>query len=255
MKIATWNVNSVKARLEHVADWLKEAEPDVLLLQEIKCQTDDFPGQRFADLGYESVAVGQKSYNGVAVLSRLPFEPVLTALPGDPADEQSRYIEVDCQGIRIACLYLPNGNPVETEKYPYKLGWMRRLTARAKEMLAEERPFLMAGDYNICPDDGDVYDPAGWREDALCRPESRAEYRKLINLGLTDAVKIFHPEPHYYSFWDYQAGRWPRDNGLRIDHLLLSPPIADRLTDAGIDRGPRGKEKASDHTPAWCVLN
>ncbi len=162
---------------------------------------------------------------------------------------------MDCQGIRIACLYLPNGNPVETEKYPYKLGWMRRLTARAKEMLAEERPFLMAGDYNICPDDGDVYDPAGWREDALCRPESRAEYRKLINLGLTDAVKIFHPEPHYYSFWDYQAGRWPRDNGLRIDHLLLSPPIADRLTDAGIDRGPRGKEKASDHTPAWCVLN
>lgn len=255
MKVATWNVNSVKARLEHVADWLKEAEPDVLLLQEIKCQTDDFPSQRFADLGYQSLAVGQKSYNGVAVLSRLPFEPVLTALPGDPADEQSRYIEVDCQGIRISCLYLPNGNPVETEKYPYKLGWMRRLTARAKDLLAEERPFLMAGDYNICPDDGDVYDPAGWCEDALCRPESRAEYRKLIHLGLTDAVKIFHPEPHYYSFWDYQAGRWPRDNGLRIDHLLLSPPIADRLTDAGIDRGPRGKEKASDHTPAWCVLS
>jgi exodeoxyribonuclease-3 len=255
VKIATWNVNSVKARLEHVADWLKEAEPEILLLQEIKCQTDDFPGPRFADLGYQSLAVGQKSYNGVAVLSRLPFEPVLTALPGDPDDEQSRYIEVDCQGIRIACLYLPNGNPVETEKYPYKLRWMRRLTARAKELLAEERPFLMAGDYNICPEDADVYDPAGWREDALCRHESRAEYRKLIHLGLTDAVKIFHPEPHYYSFWDYQAGRWPRDNGLRIDHLLLSPPIADRLTDAGIDRGPRGKEKASDHTPAWCALN
>lgn len=255
MKIATWNVNSVKARLEHVADWLTEAAPDVLLLQEIKCQTEDFPGQRFADLGYQSLAVGQKSYNGVAVLSRLPFEPVLTALPGDPEDVQSRYIEVDCQGVRIACLYLPNGNPVDSEKYPYKLCWMRRLTARARELLAEERPFLMAGDYNICPEDGDVYDPAGWREDALCRTESRAEYRKLINLGLTDAVKIFHPEPHYYSFWDYQAGRWPRDNGLRIDHLLLSAPVADRLLDAGVDRGPRGKEKASDHTPAWCVLS
>ena len=254
MKIATWNVNSVKARQEHVAQWLQESLPDVLLLQEIKCQTPDFPAHRFADLGYQSVAVGQKSYNGVAVLSRLPFEPILAALPGDETDEQSRYLEIDCQGIRIACLYLPNGNPVETEKYPYKLSWMRRLTARARTLLASETPFVMAGDYNICPEDTDVYDPLGWRDDALCRPESRAEYRKLIHLGLTDAVKIFHPEPHYYSFWDYQAGAWPRNLGLRIDHLLLSPAIADRLTDAGIDRGPRGKDKASDHTPAWCTL-
>ncbi len=254
MKIATWNVNSVKARQEHVAQWLQESLPDVLLLQEIKCQTPDFPAQRFADLGYQSLAVGQKSYNGVAVLSRVPFEPILTALPGDETDEQSRYLEIDCQGIRIACLYLPNGNPVETEKYPYKLSWMRRLTARARTLLAMETPFLMAGDYNICPEDTDVYDPLGWRNDALCRPESRAEYRKLIHLGLTDAVKIFHPEPHYYSFWDYQAGAWPRNLGLRIDHLLLSPALADRLTDAGIDRGPRAMEKASDHTPAWCTL-
>jgi exodeoxyribonuclease-3 len=254
VKIATWNVNSVKARQEHVAQWLQESLPDVLLLQEIKCQTPDFPAQRFADLGYQSLAVGQKSYNGVAVLSRVPFEPILTALPGDETDEQSRYLEIDCQGIRIACLYLPNGNPVETEKYPYKLSWMRRLTARARTLLAMETPFLMAGDYNICPEDTDVYDPLGWRNDALCRPESRAEYRKLIHLGLTDAVKIFHPEPHYYSFWDYQAGAWPRNLGLRIDHLLLSPALADRLTDAGIDRGPRAMEKASDHTPAWCTL-
>ena len=158
MKIATWNVNSVKARQEHVAQWLQESLPDVLLLQEIKCQTPDFPAHRFADLGYQSVAVGQKSYNGVAVLSRLPFEPILAALPGDETDEQSRYLEIDCQGIRIACLYLPNGNPVETEKYPYKLSWMRRLTARARTLLASETPFVMAGDYNICPEDTDVYD-------------------------------------------------------------------------------------------------
>jgi exodeoxyribonuclease-3 len=254
MKIATWNVNSLKARLPNVLSWLAEAQPDVVCLQEIKCQTPDFPRLEIEGAGYEAHVLGQKSYNGVALLSRKPVSDVTFGLPGDEADEQARYVEGTVEGVRIASLYLPNGNPVGTEKYPYKLAWMDRLRAHAIKLLATEQPFVLAGDYNICPTDDDVYDPVGWRNDALCRTETRREYRALINLGFTDAVRALNPQPHYYSFWDYQAGRWQRDEGLRIDHLLLSPQAADRLVQSGIDRGPRAKDKPSDHTPAWCEL-
>jgi exodeoxyribonuclease-3 len=254
VKIATWNVNSVKARLPLVTQWLDSVKPDVVLLQEIKCQAADFPALEISGLGYHIELVGQKSYNGVAVLSRHPMKTVLTRLPGGEQDEQSRYLEVDIAGLRIACLYLPNGNPVETEKYPYKLAWMDRLRVHAAELLEAEIPFILGGDYNICPTDEDVYDPVGWREDALCRIESREKYRALVNLGLTDALRVLNPEPHLYSFWDYQAGRWQRGEGLRIDHLLLSPPVADRLTASGVDKVPRGWERASDHTPVWCEI-
>ena len=254
MKIATWNVNSIKSRLGHVLAWLEAATPDVLCLQEIKCQTADFPALEIQALGYHVEALGQRSYNGVALLSRRPFAAVRRGLAGDAADEQARYIEADIDGLCVASLYLPNGNPVASEKYPYKLRWMERLEAQAAALLESERPFVLAGDYNICPTDEDVYDPLAWREDALCRPESRTRFRSLVHLGLTDAFRVYHAEPHRYSFWDYQAGRWNRDEGLRIDHLLLSPQAADRLAGADIDRGPRGKDKASDHTPVWCEL-
>lgn len=254
MRIATWNVNSVKARLPLLLQWLKTAAPDVLLLQELKCVEDEFPLMEVTGAGYSAAVVGQKSYNGVAILSRTPIAVTQRRLPGAPEDEQARYVEADVAGIRIASIYLPNGNPVETEKYPYKLAWMSRLVDHAKSLLAEDIPFVLAGDYNICPSDIDVYDPVGWAGDALCRPESRAQYRRLINLGLTDSIRALNPAPHLYSYWDYQAGRWQRDEGLRIDHLLLSPKAADRLENAGIDRVPRGWERASDHTPAWCSL-
>jgi exodeoxyribonuclease-3 len=264
LRIATWNVNSLKTRIAAVLDWLRTAHPDVVLLQEIKCLTDDVPRLEIEDLGYNLVAVGQKSYNGVALLSRHPVTVEHTALPGDEGDSQARYIEVLVEPtaengaarpvIRVASLYLPNGNPVDSDKYPYKLDWMRRLRRHAEALLAHEEPVVLGGDYNVCPSDDDVYDPVGWRDDALCRLETRREFRALINLGYTDAIRAVHPQPHYYSFWDYQAGRWQRDEGLRIDHLLLSPQAADRLADAGIDRGPRGRERPSDHTPVWCEL-
>lgn len=258
-KIATWNVNSVKARLPLLTRWLDEFKPDVALLQEIKCVEGDFPLLEIKGLGYHAELVGQKSYNGVAVLSREPMTVVARALPEAAAldrdpDQQSRYLEVDVGGLRVASLYLPNGNPVDTDKYPYKLAWMDRLCEHAAKLLASEVPFVLGGDYNICPTDDDVYNPAAWRDDALCRPDSRARFRRLINLGLTDAFRAIEARPHLYSFWDYQAGRWHRDEGLRIDHLLLSPAVADRLTGAGIDKTPRGWERASDHTPVWCEL-
>lgn len=255
MRIATWNVNSVKARLPVVTDWLRAASPDVALFQEIKCETHAFPAAAFEDLGYHVAAVGQKSYNGVAFLSRQPAEVVLTRLPGEPEDEQARYIEADVGGVRIASLYLPNGNPVGSEKYPYKLRWMDRLIARARALLDAEVPFVLGGDYNIIPEPRDVYDPVGWRDDALFRLDSRAKFRALVNLGLTDAYRALHDDARAYTFWDYQAGAWPRDLGLRIDHFLLSPQAADRLAGCIIDRGPRGAEKASDHTPLVLELN
>jgi exodeoxyribonuclease III len=254
VKIATWNVNSVKARLPHVLAWLDSAKPDVLCLQEIKCVTEEFPGLEIQALGYRIEALGQRSYNGVALLSRHPMSDVRRGLPGDPADAQARYIEATITGIRVASLYLPNGNPVDSDKYPYKLAWLRRLDAHAAGLLDEELSFVLAGDYNVCPTDDDVYDPVGWRDDALCRAESRAAFRSIVNRGLVDAFRTYHPEPHRYSFWDYQAGRWSRDEGLRIDHLLLSPQAADRLADADIDKAPRGRDKASDHTPVWCEI-
>jgi len=255
MKIATWNVNSVRARLDNVLEWLRAMEPDVVLLQEIKCETTAFPALEFQSLGYEVRAFGQKSYNGVAILSRHKIENVTEGLAGDPADTQARYIEADIAGIRVASLYLPNGNPVDSEKFPYKLAWMERLRLRALELLALEKPVVLGGDYNIIPEAVDVYDPKAWEGDALFHADSRAAYRRLVQSGYTEAFRALHPDKtHAYSFWDYQAGAWQRDNGLRIDHFLLSPEAADRLTQCFIDRTPRGKEKASDHTPVMMEL-
>ena len=270
MKIATWNVNSIKARLPRVLEWLKEFQPDVVLLQELKGVEETFPALEIGDLGYNVAVSGQKTYNGVAILSKTPIEVELTALPGDTKDDHARYIEalVTPQGdtqsggtpVRVASIYLPNGNPTrnddgrDSEKYLYKLAWMERLIAHAQSLLKTGDAFVLGGDYNICPTDDDVHDPAGFADDALCRPESRARFRRLMHLGLTDAFRAFNAQPHLYSYWDYQRGAWAKDNGLLIDHLLLSPEAADRLTASGIDKTPRGKDKASDHTPVWCEL-
>lgn len=254
MRITTWNVNSIKARLPNVVDWVTANKPDVLLLQEIKCQDPDFPRMEFETLGYHVHSHGQKSYNGVALLSLHKPDDVRIRLMGDDADEQARYIEGDIQGVTICGLYLPNGNPRPGEKYDYKLRWMERLRQRAKALLDGSKPFLMTGDYNICPTDIDVYDPAGWAEDALCYIDSRRAWRALLNLGLTEAWRALHPNVVEYSFWDYQAGAWPKNNGLRIDHFLLSPALADRLVACEIDSEPRGREKASDHVPVTCEI-
>jgi len=255
MRIATWNVNSVKARLPNVLEWLNEAKPDVVLLQEIKCETPNFPALEFNALGYKSCALGQKSYNGVAILSRHTIEDVMEHLPEAGEDTQSRYIEATVQGIRVASIYLPNGNPMGTEKYDYKLKWMTRLKKHAAKLLQDERPVVLGGDYNVIPEAVDVYDPKGWVEDALFHPKSRAAFREITQLGYTEAFRALHPQKtHAYSFWDYQAGSWQRDAGLRIDHFLLSPEAADRMTGCSIDRTPRGKDKASDHTPVVLEL-
>ena len=206
--------------------------------------------------GYQAAVHGQKTYNGVAILSKQPIEDVTTGLPGDPEDEQARYIEGTVGGIRVASIYLPNGNPVDGPKFPYKLAWMDRLIAHVRDtLLPTEQPIVLGGDYNLVPGDDDVYDPVKWADDALCRPESRARFRHLMNLGLTEAWRAMHPTAaHQYSYWDYVQGRWQKDEGLRIDHLLLSPQAADRLTASAIDKTPRGKEKPSDHTPVWCEI-
>ena len=255
MKIATFNVNSIKARLPRVLEWLEETKPDVALLQEIKTVSEDFPSLEISALGYEMAVHGQKSYNGVAILSRTPITDIMMGLPGDDEDTQARYIEATINDVRIASIYLPNGNPTDSDKYPYKLAWMDRLVAYVQDtLLPQERPFVLGGDYNIVPNDDDVYDPEGWADDALCLPESRARFRAILNMGITEAWRTHHKEIGAYSFWDYQRGRWNRDEGVRIDHLLLSPQAADRLIACEIDRGPRGKEKASDHTPVWCEI-
>ena len=256
MKIATWNVNSIKARLPRVLEWLAEAAPDVALLQEIKTVAESFPEAEIGDLGYNTAVLGQKSYNGVAILAKRPIEDVVEGLPGDDDDDQARYLEAVIDGVRVATIYLPNGNPTDTPKFPYKLAWMERLYDHARTLLAYEEPLVLGGDYNIAPTDADVFDPAAWAGDALCRPDSRSKFRAIVNLGLTEAYRARHPNTAgAYSFWDYQRGRWQRDEGLRIDHLLLSPQAADRLGDCDIDRKPRGhSEKPSDHTPVWCEL-
>ncbi len=254
MKIATFNVNSIKARLPRVLEWLREAAPDVVLLQEIKTVDEGFPELEIGDLGYNIAVHGQKTYNGVAILSKLPIEDVTRGLPGDPGDEQARYIEATIGDLRVASIYLPNGNPVDSEKYPYKLAWMDRLVAHVRDtLLPVEQPFVLGGDYNVIPADPDVYDPGAWAGDALFLPATRSRFRALIHLGLTEAWRALHGEVGY-SFWDYQKGRWARDEGLRIDHFLLSPQAADRLRACEIDKAPRGKEKASDHTPVWCEI-
>ena len=249
MKIATFNVNSVKARLPRVLEWLKDAAPDVVLLQETKVVDENFPAMEIEELGYNIAVHGQKTYNGVAILSKQPIEDVTRGLPGGESDEQARYIEGFTGGVRVASIYLPNGNPVASDKFPYKLAWFDRLIDHARELLTYEESVVLSGDYNVCPTDDDVYDPVGWAEDALCRAESRAKFRELVYLGYTDAFRVFHKGPGFYTFWDYQAGAWAKDHGLRIDHHLLSPQAADRLKSCEIDRTPRGKEKASDHTP------
>lgn len=256
MKIATWNVNSIKVRLPILLDFLKRQKPDVLLLQEIKCTDDGFPRLEVEAAGYNVAVNGQKSYNGVAILARGRITETARSLPEGPApDEQARYIEATVEGLRVASIYLPNGNPINTEKFTYKLAWMERLYVHARNLLEHEQPFVLGGDYNICPTDDDVYDPILFGNDALCRPESRAAFRKILHLGLTDALHILHPEPHTYTYWDYQQNAWPQDHGLRIDHLLLSPQAADRLGASGVDKEPRAMERASDHTPVWCTLS
>ena len=258
MKIATWNVNSIKARLPNVLEWLDDAQPDVALLQEIKTVDDGFPAMEIEERGYNCAVHGQKSYNGVAILSKHPLEDVVCGLPGNTDDDQARYIEawVDAgdRGARVASIYLPNGNPAPGDKYDYKLRWMDCLAAHALDLLKSEEPVVLGGDYNVIPTDGDVHNPDAWADDALFRPETRSRFRTLLNLGYTEAWRSLHAETHVYSFWDYQGGAWQKDNGIRIDHLLLSPQAADRLTACEIDKGPRGKQKASDHTPVWCEI-
>ncbi|GJL70735.1 MAG: exodeoxyribonuclease III [Nitrospirales bacterium] len=255
MKIATWNVNSIKVRIPHLMEWVKKADPDIVLLQELKTTEDQFPRMAIEELGYNMAIVGQKTYNGVAILSKAPIEIEHTSLPGAPSDEQARYVEAVVGNVRVASIYLPNGNPVETEKFTYKLAWLDRLITHAQSLLALEEAVVLGGDFNVCPTDHDVYDPKGFAADALCRPESRARFHALCHLGYTDALRALHPELGLYTYWDYQAGRWNRDEGLRIDHLLLSPQAADRLVASDVDRSPRGMDKPSDHTPVWCELS
>ncbi|MEL6980512.1 MAG: exodeoxyribonuclease III [Pseudomonadota bacterium] len=267
MKIASFNINGIKARLPALLEWLERSAPDVALLQEIKSVDADFPSERIEALGYHVATHGQKGFNGVAILSKAPLEDVSRGLPGDESDEQARWIEATISGqgaaIRVCGLYLPNGNPVGapakatsgfSEKYLYKLRWMERLEARAAALLASEEPAVMAGDYNVIPQAEDVARPADWRDDALFRPESRAAFRRLLNLGFTDAVRAHQPTGERYSFWDYQAGAWRKNDGIAIDHLLLTPQAADQLRAAGVDKAVRGGEKPSDHAPVWCEL-
>lgn len=258
MKIATWNINGVRARLANVLAWIGDSEPDLLLLQEIKTPTEKFPTADFEDLGYNCIVKGQKSYNGVAILSKYPLSDVIDRLPGDDSDAQARYLEawVDAgdEGIRVASIYLPNGNPVESDKYPYKLAWMKRLTAHATELLSREEAVVLGGDYNVIPDERDVHDPAAWSDDALFRLETRKHFRELLFKGYTEAFRALTDEGGKYSFWDYQGRAFEANNGLRIDHFLLSPGAADRLDQCDIDAVPRSRAKASDHTPVWCRL-
>ncbi len=253
LSIATWNVNSIRQRIGHLMRWLGETKPDVVCLQEIKTVDDGFPAAEIEALGYNVAVHGQKTFNGVAILSKLPLEDVRKVLPGDGSDEQARYLEavVSTTGgaFRIACIYLPNGNPAPGEKYDYKLRWMERLRLHAAGLLELEEPLAIAGDYNVIPMAVDTHDPALWANDALFLPETRAAFRRLTALGLTDAFRAVSDAPKSYTFWDYQAGAWQRNNGIRIDHLLLSPQAADRLRSVEIDRAMRDGDKPSDHVP------
>jgi len=254
MRIASWNVNSAKARQDHILDYLKAGSADVLLIQETKTQDFNFPVDLYQDDGWNVVCHGQKSYNGVAIAARQPLTDVMSGLPGDAEDEQARYMEATIDGVRVATIYLPNGNPAPGPKFDYKLAWMERLNIRAEELLRDEIPVVLAGDFNVIPQDIDCYDPPGWEGDALTRAESRAAFNRLSLLGYTDALRACHPGKVLYSYWDYQAGAWQKNNGVRIDHLMLSPEAADRLVAAEVDKGPRGLEKPSDHTPVWVEL-
>ncbi|MFT4181547.1 MAG: exodeoxyribonuclease III [Rhizobium sp.] len=260
MKIATWNINGVKARIENLCQWLKDSDPDIACLQEIKTVDEGFPRLEIEALGYHVETHGQKGFNGVAILSKTKPDEVNRGLPGDDADEQARFIEavfsVPGHGaLRVCCLYLPNGNPIDTEKYPYKLAWMERLRRFAADRLALEEPIVLAGDYNVIPEPHDCFDPKVWENDALFLPQTRQAFRQLEHLGFTDAVRATTDATKLYSFWDYQAGAWPKNNGIRIDHLMLSPEATDRLTSTAIEKHVRAWEKPSDHVPVIAHLD
>jgi len=259
MRIATWNVNSIRQRLDQLQAWLKEREPDIVCLQEIKCVDDAFPRENFERLGYNVAVHGQKTFNGVALLSKLPFDEVAPGLIGDKEDVQARFLEALVSTktgvLRVVSLYLPNGNPPSSEKYLYKLKWMDRLIAFSLERLKLEEPMLLAGDYNVIPAAVDARNPAAWVNDALFLPQTRQKFRALINLGLTDALRAVSESDDLFTFWDYQAGAFQKNNGIRIDHLLLSPQATDSLVDAGIDRHVRGWDKPSDHAPVYVDLS
>jgi exodeoxyribonuclease-3 len=258
MRIATWNVNSIRQRMDNAQAWLAERKPDIVCLQEIKCTDDAFPREAFEALGYNVAVHGQKGFNGVALLSKLPFDEVAPGLIGDENDVQARFLEAlvstKTGALRVVSLYLPNGNPPNTEKYAYKLKWMDRLIAFSLERLKLEEPMLLAGDFNVIPTPADARNPAAWAGDALFLPATREKFRALTNLGLTDAIRAGSDAGDLFTFWDYQAGSWAKDNGIRIDHVMLSPQAADRLVDAGIDRHVRGWDKPSDHVPVYVDL-
>ncbi|MBC7585473.1 exodeoxyribonuclease III [Tardiphaga sp. vice352] len=259
MRIATWNVNSVRQRLDHLLTWLRDCAPDIVCLQEIKCVDEAFPREAIEALGYNVITHGQKTFNGVALLSKYPLEEATPRLPGDDEDTHARFIEgvvsLKSGVVRVACLYLPNGNPVDTEKYPYKLKWMSRLQEFTRLRLKTEEPLILAGDFNVIPAPADVHNPAAWANDALFKPETRESFQSLLGLGMTDALRAVTDEPGQYTFWDYQAGAWQKNWGIRIDHLLLSPQASDKLVDVGIDKYVRAWEKPSDHVPVWIDLD
>jgi exodeoxyribonuclease III len=254
VKVATFNINNINKRLDNLLAWLARAEPDVVCLQELKAEQRDFPAQALQKAGYQAVWQGERSWNGVAILAR--SQPVLTrtSLPGDPKDQQARYIEAAVEGVLITSLYLPNGNPQPGPKFVYKLAWFERLIAHAAELLASQVPVVLAGDYNVVPTPEDIYPTRSLDENALIQPASRKAYARLLAQGWTDSLRKLHPQGPLWTFWDYKFDRWPKDKGMRLDHLLLSPAIAKRLRDGGIDRWTRGEENASDHAPSWITL-
>ena len=255
MKIASFNINGIKARLPRLLEWLEETRPTVACLQEVKSQDAGFPAEEFEKIGYHAIWHGQKSFNGVAILADgvKPVE-IQRGLPGDDTDEQARYIEAEVNGVRVCNLYLPNGNPLPGPKFDYKLAWMKRLRTRCHEHLAAEIPTVVLGDFNVIPEDKDVWAVKAMENDALMQPQSRDAYARMLNDGWTDALDTLNPHGGVWTYWDYQAGAWPRDHGFRIDHMLLSPDLADRLQAAGVDKEHRGREKASDHAPVWVEL-
>ena len=255
MKIATFNINGIRARLPRLLEWLEETRPDIACLQEIKCQDESFPAAEIGAAGYRALWHGQKGFNGVAILARgEPPREVRRGLGGEPEDEHSRYLEADIAGLRVACIYLPNGNPQPGPKFDYKLRWFERLRRRMAEIAAEEVPAIVTGDFNVIPRDADVWSPAAMAEDALMQPAARDAYARLLGDGWTDALLTHNPRGGVWTFWDYQAGAWQRDHGFRIDHALLSPELADRLLACGVDKDTRGRDKASDHAPVWVEL-
>ena len=256
MKIATFNINNINRRLPNLLEWLKTAKPDVVCLQELKSTDAEFPAGEIRKAGYQAVWRGQRTWNGVAILSR-GAEPLLTrqALPGDPDDDQARYIEAAVSGILVSCIYLPNGNPQPGPKFDYKLAWFKRLSSHARKLLREDVPTVLAGDYNVAPTEIDIYPTTSWDDDALVQPESRAAYARLVKQGWTDAIRHLHGEERVYTFWHYMRNRWARNAGLRLDHLLVSPSLAPALVAAGVDRAVRGKPNASDHAPTWIELD